>query len=175
MTDKKEIGRHFGADLLSSKILPVYIRAENKSSTSFVVSKEWISIETGKTSPTGSPVRERVGSQADRAASQAYGGATALMVLGVITMPLGMVVFWPIGNKMSSDGDEIRYNFAVNELQTVTLSPGEAAVGFVYFDLPEGQEISAQWPIHIRVHDLTSGEVKKFEFLFQWAKERNQA
>ncbi len=174
MTDRKEIKRYFGVDLIALNLLPVYVNAKNESSSSFVVSREWVSLETGPSISAENPGGTQVRSQAQRAGSQAEAGATGFLVLAAITMPIGLIVFMPAINKMSSDASEITYHFATNELQMGTLSPGETAEGFVYFDLPESQDMPPQWPIHLKAHDLKSGESREFDFLFTWTKDGNQ-
>ncbi len=177
MTDKKEIAKYFGADLLSLNLLPVHISAKNESSSSVVVAREEVSLKILQSRSPENLDRTPVGvqSQAQRAGSQAEGASTALLVLGTLTMPLGLAIFMPMIGKKSSDAAEISYHFATNELQTVTLSPGESIAGFVYFDIPGGQDMPSQLPINIKANDLKSGGIRNFDFLFTWAKEGSKA
>lgn len=160
LTDRREIRKYFGIDLLSAHILAVFVVAENRSSSlSFILSKDQFSlgakqIETGFTSGF------------DQLTSES--GSDAVSILGAIFIAPALILF---GAKMDSDAAEINYNFAVKELQTKTLSPKEVTHGFVYFRLPDEYNVNDQWTVHLEAFDLRNKDSKSFNIPFEWERD----
>lgn len=159
LTGKEEVLKYFGTDLLSSNILPVFVIAENRSSSSsFILSKERSTMKAGQ-------LEVDFGTDSSKAASES-GGETVQMV-GVLLISLPLLF---VGAKMISNATVIKHNFVVNELQMKTLSPGKVTHGFVYFQLPEERLVLDQWVIHLEALDLRSKDIKYFDIEFEWER-----
>lgn len=160
LTNKKEVNKYFGTDLISAGILPIFVIAKNQgSSSSFILLKDKLSLEGGQRAAKGVSDLDQFGSES--------GGAAVGLVGAAIANPL-LIVF---GAKMQSDGAEIKHNLAVKELRAKTLSPGEITHGFVYLRLPEKHELHDQWTVHLELIDLRSKDSKSFNLPFEWERD----
>ena len=159
LTNSQESEKYFGVDLLAAGILAIFVTAENRDSpSSFLVSKEQFSLRTGQTEASSSPRRAQLSSEVP---GEVVATAGALL----ISFPILFV-----GTKLISDANVVKHNFAVKELQAKTISSGEEAHGFVYFQLPQGYAGSSQWTLHVEVQDLRMKEMKSFDFTFTGTK-----
>lgn len=153
MLDAEESEKYFGTNLLARNILPAFVVSENRhASSSFLLLKNRISLSAGQPALAGSP---------DKARSEA--GAEAL---GWTSVALGSLPLAAIAVKMMSDATVINRNFKAQEFQTKTLSPGQTAQGFVYFQLPEGAKLPEQGTIRLEALEAMHKEVAHFEFTF---------
>jgi hypothetical protein len=151
--DAQESERYFGTDLLSSHILAVLLLSENRApSSSFILSKEHISLGAGL--PEVQQARDKVRSEA--------AGEAVAWTGAVLISPLMM----GIAMKLLSDATVINHNFKAREFQTKTLSPGQRAEGFLYFQLPEKKKLPGQWVIHIKAIEAINKGTKDFTFTF---------
>lgn len=162
LTDKQEVKKYFGADLLSANIIPVFVLAENRnSSSSFILSKDRISLKTSQSGYGSSPGKEKIGSEST---------AEALGVAGVV---LGSLLLGVIAAKFKSDAGAIRRNATIKELQTKTISPGKSIHGFTYFELPNNNGSSSKLTMHIEVLELKKNATINYVFSFEWKEGRN--
>lgn len=160
LTTKEENKKYFGTDLLSANILAVLVVAKNRSSSSsFILLKDRFSMGIGQSEKNSVSGRNKI-------SSETGGQVMAIAGATLISFPL---LF--IGAKMISDASVIKHNFAVKELQKKTISPGETVEGFVYFPLPEKEDIPGQLAFHLKAQDLKSKGIKKFDYTYNFRKE----
>jgi hypothetical protein len=153
--DREESEKYFGTDLLALNIIPVFVISENRhASSSFMLLKERIVFSAGQHAVVGTPDKAR-----SEATAESLGWAS--VALG------GSLVLAAIAAKMMSDATVINRNFKAQEFQSKTLSPGQTAQGFVYFQLPKGANFPEQWMVRFEALEATSKDVKHFEFPFQ--------
>jgi hypothetical protein len=162
---REESEQYFGLDLLAVNVLAVHVVAENRNSlVSFVLSKNQVSLHTEGVLADQNPQRDQLVSESGGQSLTMAGAAVA--GAGVIFTPL-LIAALPLvfaGAKQFSDADVIKHNFAVKELQTNTLSPGESAEGFVYFRLPKEMDAQDQWRLRLQALNLQSKEMTSFDF-----------
>lgn len=126
ITDATESKKYFGVDLLSKKVLPVFIVVENQSvSSSFTILKKSIKLIDEKTF---------LGLADEDAEKYNNEEGDALAWTGALLLALPLLI---AGNKMISDATVIKHSISSQEFQTRTLSTGEKASGFLYFHIPE--------------------------------------
>ena len=137
IVNEAESRQYFGADLLASGILPVFVVAENRHPQfSFIVSREAVVLQAAATKRS-----QRIGDprMSDQAAA-GVGMAGALLISPIV---LGVAV------KLASDVSVINRNMRDQEFLTRTLSPGQRAEGFFYFSVPRDTERGTQWVLSI--------------------------
>ncbi len=117
LTDKTEIKKYFGTDLLSKKTLPVFVISVNSTtSSSFILFKDKISLRRKDAHQTDDPELSK-----GRSA-----GETALAVVGVGVICIASPAINLIGLGFApaiAQSNEIEHNILSKELQTKTLSP----------------------------------------------------
>lgn len=154
LTDKKDIKEYFGTNLMSMNVLPIFITAENRnSSSSFILSKDRFSLGAAQSAHNN---LAQAGSGRESA-----GQSVALVGAALISLPMLFA-----GMKMLSDSTVIQHNLKVEELQTNTLSPGEKVQGFAYFQLPDEKTRPNQWNLHLEALDTRSKKTEGFDFTF---------
>jgi hypothetical protein len=152
VTKKDDLEKYFGRDLYALKIVPLYIVAENTSSTSsFLLSKDKVSLQNKNTQ---GGLKE--GARTDKSTS---GEASLLAGALLVSFPLEL-----IGSKLISDAEVVRHNMAAKEMQTHTVSPGKSVDGFIYFKLPDEVKTLENWYILIEAKELGSGTTHQFSF-----------
>lgn len=152
ITDKQELEQYFGTDLSEAQILPVYVLADNKSSSSsFLLSKDYIALQQKKTS-----YRLKTDSGSVTGRSQ-VGEIVALTGAALVSIPL---LFG--GIKAISNAEVVKQNLAAKALQTRTVSPGKSVDGFVYFKLPDKTTPLADWAILLDVKELGNNSMHEF-------------
>lgn len=160
--DKGKIEKYFGMNLLSSKIIPVFVVARNNStSSSFVLAKDRFLL--GDVTGSGNTInRSKIG---DISSAQAVGIAGVLLAVSspAILVSSPMVV---AAASMASDAAEVKYNFELKQLRAGTLSPGEITSGFVYFPLPQKRDQEKWLNIHIEALDLREKKTYSFDVPF---------
>jgi hypothetical protein len=160
LTDPKESKQYFGTNLLAADVLAILVVAENRNpSSSFLLSKDQLALRAGETAAQSTSGRDEVRSEA---------GGQAMMLAGAALISLPLLFG---GAKIASDANVIQHNFAVKELQTQTLSPGESTHGFVYFRVAKGTMVSDQWTVQLAARELGSNNIERFDFPFVWRKE----
>jgi hypothetical protein len=153
MLDVEENEKYFGTNLLALNILPAFVISENRhASSSFILLKDRISLSAGQHAVAGSP---------DKARSEATAEAIGWTSVALISFPLATIAV-----KMMSDATVVNRNFKAQEFQTKTLSPGQSAQGFVYFQLPQGVKLPDQGTIRLEALEAINKEVARFEFTF---------
>jgi len=170
-TSREDVEKQFGTNLLSGGILPVFLIAENRSSgSSYVLSKDRVALLPGLIPSDRTWIRERLKSDnisdvLTLGAFASLAGGIAAPGVNVLSLPL---VF--VSNKMEADANAIKYNLAIKELHTRTVSAGRSVSGFAYFKMPEKGISTATWTLHIEVLDLQSKRFLTFDmpFKFQW-------
>ena len=85
-------------------------------------------------------------------------GGLAVTAVGSVLLSLPALF---IGMKMVSDADNIEQNFAIKELKRQTVSPGQSAGGFVYFQLPDAaDERPDRWLMRISPTRIDGGSLR---------------
>jgi len=154
LTDEKDIKEYFGTNLMSMNVLPIFITAENRnSSSSFILSKDRFSLGSAQSA------HNNLG----QAGSGRESAGQSVAVVGAVLISLPMLF---AGMKMVSDSTVIKHNLKVKELQTNTLSPGEKIQGFAYFQLPDKKTRPNQWNLHLEALDTRSKKTEGFDFTF---------
>lgn len=165
------VEKQFGANLLFEGILPVLVFAENRSpKSSYILFKDRVWLTPGLLQPDGTSVRERLTSDGTAQALTVgafvgLGAGFAVPGPNLLALPLGVA-----SHKMKADADEIKYNLAIKELHTRTISPQRSVSGFAYFKMPEKGISTPTWTVHIEVLDLQNRQLLTFNipFKFQW-------
>lgn len=170
-TSREDVEKQFGTNLLSEGILSVLVFAENRSSkSSYILFKDRVWLTPGLLLPDGTSVRERL--TLDQTAQALTVGAFVGLGAG-FAVPGPTLLALPLAfasNKMEADADAIKYNIAIKELHTRTISAGRGVSGFAYFKMPEKGIATPTWTVHIDVFDLQSRKSLTFNipFKFQW-------
>jgi hypothetical protein len=169
LTDQKEVEEFFGADLLSEGILPVLIVAENQNDTaSFVLRPDRVSL-----GDLSDPVTSEFLPESSTVAQFSESSSVWLLPLlaagpaGLVAYAVSAPILTTVGAKSSSDVAEIQYSFAKKALGADTLSPGGAANGFVYFELPPTESESNSWVLRVEALNLSTGEQRTYELQLQ--------
>ena len=85
MTDKQEVEKYFGANLVSENILPVFVVVENRSeSSSFLLSKDQISFRTEDAISPISSGRENI-------ATDSTGIILGVVGIALISIPISIL------------------------------------------------------------------------------------
>jgi len=153
IVDEAESRQYFGTNLLASGILAVFVMAENRHPQfSFIVSREAVVLQAEATSRP-----QRIGDpRTSDQAAEGLGMAGALLVSPIL---LGVAV------KLASDVSVINHNIRDQEFQTKTLSPGQRAEGFFYFQVPKDTErAGTQWTLSVLPRRVGDGENSPFLF-----------
>ena len=154
LTDKKEMKKYFGFDLIKANILAIFIKAENQTADqSFLITKDKVIVGQAQANMKNDVVSEAPGE------TGIIAGSGALIILPIAALPLLMV-----GGKMKSDATAIKHNFAIKEFRSHTVSPGESKEGFIYFKLPKERDGSESWVVKIEAKKLGSKGRVKFVF-----------
>ncbi len=157
LTDKSEIKKYFGTDLLSKKILPVFVIAKNQNfSSSFILFKNRFSLRRKDASLADGPNLSRAGSSGDVAG--VVFGATSLLVPGLSLVGL------PAFAGIIAQSNEIEHNILSKELQTKTLSPEKTIQGFIFFQITDSGISLDQFCIHLEALNTKTNESKLFDF-----------
>jgi len=164
LTDKEESEKYFGTDLLSGNVLAVFVMAENQSpGANFLISNRQFSLRAEKQDYKGAATYE--GSSETAGQATMLVGALLLYPVAVAVLPMLFA-----GAKMISDSTEIKRNFAVKELKTRTISPGEGTHGFVYFQLPANGAVPHRLSVHVEVQELKRKGPVVFDLPFEWKR-----
>jgi hypothetical protein len=153
LLDDEETRRYFGESLLSEGIVAVYVLSANQSaSSSFRVPK------TGMSLVAGVP---KILSSEDKLQSSA--AADAMVISGAVLLsPLVA----GIGVKLLSDASVINHSIRAQEFLTKTLSPGQTAGGFIYFQLPDKVTLPERWAIRVEASETAVPDKRIFIFTF---------
>lgn len=169
-TRKERSEEYFGADLLSERVLAVLILAENRSAnSSYILSRDRLKLMPEGVPPTEDVVRERL--KPDRTSDALAFAGSATLFGGALFAPLagvGLPLTF-VGHKLRADANEIKYNLALKELYTRTISPGRVVSGFVYFKIPENVSIES-WVMTADVTNLQTAKslTLAIPFKFKW-------
>lgn len=159
--DEGESRKYFGMSLAARNILAVFVVGENRDpSASFILFKEAVSLSA--TVPSSRPSQEGIKSEAPGEALALTGAALALTG-PILLAPLALSV----AIQMLSDASVINHNFRSQEFQTKTLSPGQTATGFIYFQLPETTPLPDEWAIQVEAARMPDQEKRIFVFTFR--------
>ena len=157
VTSEQEAETYFGTDLLSNRVLAVFLTVENQTPmSSFIVSKDRIALTTERIPAPGG------------AAGTGVGSPTAGMVMATVSValvsPLGAI----IAAGMVERSNAIRHNLLAKEFRSDTISPGQTARGFLYFQIPESASQPGKWKLHIEALDTRLKQVREFDLLIDW-------
>jgi hypothetical protein len=159
LLDGEESKKYFGTDLLANHILPAYVIGENRhASSSFMLFRDRITLRAGQLAATRAPDKATAAAEGETLGWTSVAVAFAALPVGIIGSIVAM--------KQIADTSEAHRHFKAQEFQTRTLSPGQSAQGFVYFQLPKDVQLPAQWTIHLETLEAVNKGVTRFEFLF---------
>ena len=142
--------RYFGVDLVDEGVLPVFVLAENRSSTSsFLLSPENFRLGNAKSPPSGEggPGRDPIG----------------LHIAAAATLSPVLIVAY---STLESKGHQINQTFELNKLRDTTLSPGETVSGFVYFPYPDEARAAKTWRVDAEAPKLGTRARQRFRIEF---------
>jgi hypothetical protein len=153
LLDHEESRRYFGKALLSDGIVAAFVLCANQStSASFVVPKAGISL-----------VADVPGIALHEGKVQSTDAADATVIAGAV---LASPLVAGIGVKLLSDASVINHSVRAQEFLTKTLSPGQTAGGFVYFQLPDKATLPERWGIRVEASETSVSEKRVFIFTF---------
>lgn len=154
MTDKEEQKKYFGKALNKEGILPVFIIAENRSSSQrFMLRDNLISLKQ-KTSD-GRLAKPSQKDAADDSDLEGLRGASQLV--GSVFLSLALA-------KNSVDTKAIQDSMFDKTLYTQSVLPGKTAEGFAFFKLPDDKMNMEGLLLHIQASDMDTKAVYTFEF-----------
>lgn len=148
---------YFGTSLLSDGILPVLVTVENRTATSsfILLTDRVFFVKAGVSAESG-------------AADAHVGRPTAAHAWAFTGAALGAVVPLLVGAAMVSKSNAVRHNFLSKEFRSDTVSPGQTARGFLYFQIPEEEDTAGSWKMHLEVFEPVLRQVKNFDFSVDW-------
>jgi len=127
--EKARSEEYFHVNAFADGIAILHVAVENTSPAStYLLKKEDFKLLLSGSDSSNSPKQG-----VDR--GTAAGEAVALTGAALVSFPM---VF--AGGKLISDATVVRNNFTSKELHSQTLSPGESAAGFIYFQLNQKQK-----------------------------------
>jgi hypothetical protein len=166
MTQESEIEQYFGTHLLAHDILPVLVVVENQNvDVSFILRKQEIQLLSEISQSPDATKRSGTVDTSGTAEPVGIAAATAIIVAPPLAIPLLLAVAG-----MESHAAEVRRNFAMKELQQITVSPGDTKSGFVYFQLPNPASSPDRWRFQIQALDLKSKMPLTFTYVYDWKR-----
>lgn len=170
LSDPEEIDQYFGTDLLSKRILPVLVVAENSNaSSSFLLSDSDFMLGRDDNELLSLSAQTMSGASSAGPTLKSGGLVTALAGfavpgLGFAGLPLAL-----IGQKVAADDMEIQRNFSLKQFWTRTVTPNRQARGFVYFPLQDDTDLDGA-SMRIRALRLKDQTELEFEIPIEWKK-----
>lgn len=151
MNNSQEVEKHFGNDILSEGVLPVYVLVENRHATSsFVVSGDKVNLQPPAISFDRTVIKK-----------DSFGNALFYVSIPLI-LGIGLPMFLNAYGR--DDGrEDLRYNFEISELARHTLSPGKRVGGFVYFGVPIDPSSAHSRVLTLEIYSLNDGTTKQFK------------
>ncbi len=140
-THGDEIKKHFKADLLGKKILPLQIAIENRSD------------QTARFSSTQAELTfsglggQKVISESEMARRTHKNTATGPMLVYIGTLGLGAPISLMMANDLNKENLNARSSRSKNHFSIVTIDPGEVMSGFLFFDIPKEVKLSKKAPV----------------------------
>ena len=122
---------YFNTDALADGVFPIHIQVENSNpGASFLVQKQNFGFNAGSglatdTSASGTDIHSEAGD--------------AVGTAGVVLLSAPLIV---AGTISVGNGQAVQHNFVQAEFLDQTLSPGQSAGGFVYFQIKNGRGLS---------------------------------
>lgn len=160
-TEPERNKMYFGLDLCSKGILPVFIIAENHSSSfKYVLQKESFSLSATK--KNSSFELSETGNISEVKANITDAGPS--LTLGMIVFPPLVVAALPLtfaGIKMVKDAAAIQSNLEKKELNSTIIAPGERSYGFTYFNLLNKDILNKKLLLMLEVLELGSHDTFK--------------
>lgn len=154
MTDQSEQDKYFGKVLTKEGILPVFIIAENRSSSQrFMLRDNLISLQ--QKAVTGKLAKPSQKDAADDSDLEGLRGASQLV--GSVFLSLALA-------KNSVDTKAIQDSMFDKTLYTQSVLPGKSAEGFAFFKLPDAKMNIEGLLLHMQVSDMDTKAVYTFEF-----------
>lgn len=139
LSDPKAQKEYFHLEFAKKNYLPVFVVLENHSpAESFIVKQEDIGVYSG----TAKAASAGAGDVASGRSKVGEG----------ITYSLPGPALAVVANLLIRNAADVRQNVVKNQLRSVTLSPGQAAHGFVYIPLPKGAYDAGQLRMRVRVY-----------------------
>lgn len=180
LRDKKEIKRYFGSDLLSKKILPVFVLAENRSDASFfLVEPADVYREEGKI-PGKTAAKAEDGSyisakDAKRSVYQKDAGPEGLLLLTPPIFWLGVIplMAMDLDPGPTDASKSLQQALITNAPRKQTLTPGKSESGFLYYHLPDGTDAEKNVGINLRATNTETQDEIYFRFTGQPHQEGN--
>jgi len=149
---------YFGIDAASSGIAILYLQVENQNpEITFLLLKENMRFFLGTTADANQTQRQDV--SWDSHGDSLMGAGYALVITGPLLASIPLIL---AGAKMFSDSTAIQHSFTSRELGNRTLSPGQKAQGFVYFQIEKGQPLK-EGTLTITLVDTANQKPNKFE------------
>jgi hypothetical protein len=161
LASKKEVKQVFKVNLLDRGVLPIRLKAENRSpSTSFIIAKDKVVVMNETTRATNAPGQagkdfatwsqsKKVGTKLG--AGVATGSPVLLLVIAMTPTP-SEFVFKPDEERLTG-----------REFVTRTLGPGQTADGFIYFRYSNPISPTNAYHVVSEVKNLSTGEMVPFD------------
>jgi hypothetical protein len=164
-TDKERADKYFKCNPADRGLAIVHVRAENKSTNvTWLVNEENMHL-------TGLPACTETNAH-DQVIRSDYSGAKALMgatlFLEIVFFP-SVIPMAANTSKAFSDAAVTEKNFVDKEWRNQTLSPGEKAEGFIYFNF--GKKTDWGSSAAVRIDCLDTGNSQTNTFVFPLAYE----
>jgi hypothetical protein len=144
ITDPRDCKKRFGMNLLSVRILPVFIVAQNQNdAASFILNRERVALGIAQQDAKGVLDQKEARSK-DTAEALGYTTAGLILLSPALAIPT-LIAFL----KQASDYTVINTNFKMSEFRSTTLSPGEIVHGYVYFEIPKDTGLPAHSVVYL--------------------------
>jgi len=155
LSDGRLIKETFGTDLLAGNVLPIFVSITNRNATeSFLLAREQLALGVAEATSSAAT--------ADKKPKTTGAGEAVALTGAAIGAPVMMLA----GLKVLTDSMIINHQYAIQQLQTKMLSPGQDANGFVYFQIPKKSVRPAQWTFVTRFKNSRSDEEILLTFPF---------
>jgi hypothetical protein len=171
MTDPADGWHYFRIEMLREHLLAVAVAAENRSADrSYLLARDSV-----KVTVNGTELLEPERGFPSRLAGPALLGLGALGAAAMVLVAPVLFAGFPLiiwsGFKESSNATVIRARLDDEALWRTTLSPGETAHGFAYFQIPDSLRGKLDAVASVELRPLPEGDAETFTLPFAFAVE----
>jgi hypothetical protein len=167
VVDRKKLMTYFRADLVSRGFIPVFVVAENSNtSRSFIFLTDEVSGSSHGSEGQAEEARQVHSGESKAAGAAGVAGlATAALPLATgVAIPPAAPALFVVALVVGSRAVDAKHALVKNELRAQTLSPGQAAHGFLYFPMKLGKKRIGDLVVRLTFMSAPKNQRTMFQF-----------